>query len=372
MQRNMEAARDDAPASAPLRWADMAEMNDDDAVESTARPNANVHEQSHEFDRASQLPGAPEAFQAVSEQSANAVGNVSKRGARAQDASHRPTEPWREARHRRQRFGASSSRKPAHFSTFGPAGCDQDATNRLHRSQTRHHASHSPLGPRGTASARTSTTKPAKTRIQTDAAPLRTTSNLPAAMSASTVAAAMRAATAAGARAAATRTWAHVAAAPPPPPPAQSPPPHAPPPPAPNAYSTLPTLPAGLLAELAAIAARMASEHADLCVFLRTDGAMLFGTTLHDTMHAQWQGATTEPLPTPALPPGLPANSATPPLLQSSRARRDRLRMMLHCAALHAAHSPEHADATAAAAAAAVDTTVHRSTPFCNSLPGSA
>lgn len=30
------------------------------------------------------------------------------------------------------------------------------------------------------------------------------------------------------------------------------------------------------------------------------------------------------------------------------------------------------ATATAAAAAAAVDTTVHRSTPFCNSLPGSA
>jgi len=30
------------------------------------------------------------------------------------------------------------------------------------------------------------------------------------------------------------------------------------------------------------------------------------------------------------------------------------------------------ATAAAAAAAAAVDTTVHRSTPFCNSLPGSA
>ena len=223
-------------------------------------------------------------------------------------------------------------------------------TSRLHRLLNRHPANQTPLKTRGTHPTRASAVTPAKTRTPTDATPPCITQKPPPAVSQSTTAAAMRAAIAAGSRVAATRTWAHVAAAPPPPPPAHPPPPHAPSPPAPDASPTLPTLPAGLPAELAAIAARLASPHTDLCVLLRTDGTMLFGTALDDVA-ARWPTAGTLPTCTRAAPPALPGSS-TGLLPPNARARRDRLRMMLRCAALDAASAPEHADVTAATAAA--------------------
>ena len=297
-----------------------------------------------------QPSGAPEALQGRSEQPQSAVSMLPERLTRARNASHTPPRLWQEVRRPRVRIEAGDGRKPAQSSSSRPPDHDWDVTNRLHRLLNRRPANQTPLKTRGTHPTRASAVKPAKTRTPTDATPPCITQKPPPAVSQSTTAAATRAAIAAGSRVAAIRTWAHVAAAPPPPPSAHPPPPHAPSPPAPDASPTLPTLPAGLPAELAAIAARLASAHTDLCVLLRTDGTMLFGTALDDVA-ARWPTAGTLPTCTRAAPPALPGSS-TGLLPPNARARRDRLRMMLRCAALDAASAPEHADVTAATAAA--------------------
>ena len=267
-----------------------------------------------------QPSGAPEALQGRSEQPQSAVSMLPERLTRARNASHTPPRLWQEVRRPRVRIEAGNGRKPAQSSSSRPPDHDWDVTNRLHRLLNRHPANQTPLKTRGTHPSRASAVKPAKTRTPTDATPPCITQKPPPAVSQSTTAAAMRAAIAAGSRVAATRTWAHVAAAPPPPPPAHPPPPHAPSPPAPDASPTLPTLPAGLPAELAAIAARLASAHTDLCVLLRTDGTMLFGTALDDVA-ARWPTAGTLPTtrrhhPRRATPP-----PTTPPSRSTAHRR---------------------------------------------------